>query len=133
VAASHSYLQFVKSGSRDRDRQRQMEQPEGIRLVLGFRRVLLKLTCPSHAWNWPRPIQGQKPDGFDAHQTCFKCTTERFYNTRTLQAGPLYRSVVFGTEPPPSRNFAAPGRLRKWTLPVNLGRSILRLRKSLVR
>ena len=102
MAASHSYLPYaqpaVRSALRAQIPRAHLEHSEHIRFVLGFRRILLKLTCPSHRWNWPRPIQGQRPDGFDAHQTCFKCMTERFYNTRTLQAGPLFRRLTFGTE-----------------------------------
>ncbi|HZP06393.1 MAG TPA: hypothetical protein VFB43_15960 [Terracidiphilus sp.] len=98
MAASHSYLPYAQPVLRAQISHAHLEHSEHIRLVHGFHRVLLKLTCPSHRWNWPRPIQGEKPDGFDAHQTCFKCMTERFYNTRTLQAGPLFRRLTLGTE-----------------------------------
>jgi hypothetical protein len=114
---------------------RQPDHPEGIRLVLGLHRFWLKLVCPSHEWNWPRPIQGSKADGFDAHQTCFKCMTERFYNTRTLQAGPLYRTRVSGTQEhsaeQSARDFTARGVPRETKFSGTLGRGILKLGKSL--
>jgi hypothetical protein len=62
--------------------------------VLGLRRVLLGIACPFHAWNWPRLAKGNLPEGFDAHQTCFKCNVERLYSTTRLEAGPLYRTLV---------------------------------------
>jgi hypothetical protein len=131
VAASHSYLRYVESSSKDRTPAPQPNQPEGIRFVLGIHRFWLKLSCPSHQWNWPRPIQGDKPSGFDAHQTCFKCMTERFYNTRTLQAGPLYRTRVSGTEEQSARDFTARGSSGEAKFPGTLGRGILRLGKAL--
>ncbi|MGA7339929.1 MAG: hypothetical protein WBE72_20285 [Terracidiphilus sp.] len=107
MAASHSYLRYVDSGPRTREPQRQPAHAESVRLVLGFRRILIRLACPFHEWNWPRPIPGERPEGFDAHQTCFKCMTERFYDTRMLQAGPLYRSLVPGTADSPFRGLVA--------------------------
>lgn len=94
MAASHSYLQYSEAVPKDRNVPRHVDSPEGVRLVLGLQRILLKLTCPSHTWNWPRPLHGERLDGYDAHQTCFKCMTERFYNTQTLQPGPLYRRRI---------------------------------------
>lgn len=114
MAAPYTYLQSVALGTTpNRDVQREPGSAEGIRLILGFRRFLLKLACPSHAWNWPRPIQGERAHGFDAHQTCFKCMTERFYNTQTLQAGPLYRSLVAGTPNSSRRGYALLLRLKQ--------------------
>ncbi len=124
MAASHSYLQYAGAGSKNRNLRQPMGHPEGIRLIVGFRRILLKFACPSHAWNWPRPIHGEKPDAFDAHQTCFKCSTERFYNTRTLQAGPLYRTLVPGTVHP-DRGLAK--RLRQWKPFDADGKGLLRI------
>jgi hypothetical protein len=94
VATSQTYLDYTGLDSSDRSAPPKPGDTERIRLVAGFHRVWLKLACPFHRWNWPRPVQAGKPYGFDAHQTCFKCTTERFYNTSTLKAGPLYRSQV---------------------------------------
>jgi hypothetical protein len=125
VAASHSYLQYVGAGSKNPNLRQPMDTPEGIRLILGFDRILLMFTCPSHAWNWPRPIQGNKPDGFDAHQTCFKCSTERLYNTNTLQAGPLYRTLVPGTVERPQRGPAK--SLKNWKLFEVGGRGLLKI------
>ena len=91
-----------------------LRKPSGeakqIHLILGFNRLLLRLACPFHSWNWPRPIQGENPArfdaGFDAHQTCFKCTVERLYNTTRLEAGPLYRTRVPGDVETPVNRLA---------------------------
>jgi hypothetical protein len=130
VAASHTYLQYVGTGSKNPDRRQRLDYPEGIRLIQGFHSILLKFACPSHAWNWPRPIRGQKPAGFDAHQTCFKCSTERFYNTSNLQAGPLYRSLVPGTRERVSRSTIK--SLRSWKRFEVEGKSILRKMRLLL-
>ncbi len=103
MAASHSYLPCAHRpalpGLGVQAAPMRVNHSEYIHLVLGLRRVLLMLACPSHRWNWPRPIpSAERPDGYDAHQTCFKCMTERFYNTRTLQAGPLFRRLTLGSE-----------------------------------
>jgi hypothetical protein len=81
--------------------------PEQIRLIVGFRRVLLRFTCPAHAWNWPRLAKENAPEGFDAHQTCFKCSVERAYSTTRLESGPLYRSLVPGENESPMQRLAA--------------------------
>lgn len=130
MAASHSFLKYAEPGARIRTRPPQLEPTANIRLVLGFHKLLLKLACPSHAWNWPRPIQGERLDGFDAHQTCFKCLTQRFYNTQTLKAGPLYRSRVPG---PPVRTlpgFQPLASLRKLHVSTHLGKQLFKLGRS---
>lgn len=129
MAASHSYLKYAEPGARVRTYPQRLESTENIRLVLGFKRFLLKLACPSHAWNWPRPNHGERVDGFDAHQTCFKCMTQRFYNTQTLKAGPLYRSRVPGTAEPSPRDLAPLPGLRKLRLLKTQTQSIFKLAK----
>jgi hypothetical protein len=107
MAASHSTIPLPSPALKPLNFPAPREHAGRIRLVLGFERILRALICPRHAWNWPRPIRGVSQtgvDGYDAHQTCFKCNTERFYNTRLLQAGPLYRSRV----PEPEGDFARP-------------------------
>jgi hypothetical protein len=97
MAASHSTIPLPSSTLKPLNFSGTRDSAGRIRLVLGFERILRALICPRHSWNWPRPIRGVSQtgiDGYDAHQTCFKCNTERFYNTRLLQAGPLYRSRV---------------------------------------
>lgn len=66
------------------------EQPYRILHVVD--RAFLKVRCPNHEWGWPRIADTEKPVGFDAHQVCFKCTTERFFNSRLWKPGPMYRS-----------------------------------------
>ena len=96
MAASPSYLPYAAPGLRTPAFRRPSVEAEQIHLVPGVNRLLLRLACPIHSWNWPRPIQGESPEGFDAHQTCFKCTVERLYNTTRLEPGPLYRTQVPG-------------------------------------
>jgi len=66
-----------------------------IRFVLGFDRLRLFLHCPRHAWTWPRTNHDEHVSGFDAHQTCFKCNSRRFFDSQHWLSGPVYR---------PSRN-----------------------------
>ncbi len=73
---------------------------ESFHPVQGVRRILLLLYCPSHSWNWPRLMPDGSREGFDAHQTCFKCNTQRLYNTTSLTAGPLFRTRVPGGSAP---------------------------------
>jgi hypothetical protein len=91
MAASHSTIPLPQPSLKTLSFPRGRENTGRIYLVLGFERILRALICPRHSWNWPRPLMGERHDGFDAHQTCFKCNTERFYNTSLLQPGPLYR------------------------------------------
>jgi len=97
MAASHPYLSHAEPGPKILNFPKPANHEERIYLVHGFQRIWLRLACPIHSWNWPRPIQGKTPEGFDAHETCFKCGTQRFYNTTRLKAGPLYRTRVAGT------------------------------------
>jgi hypothetical protein len=100
MAASTSYLPYAAPELKAPALRKPSGEAEQIHLILGFNRFLLRFACPFHSWNWPRPIQGESPAGFDAgfdaHQTCFKCTVERLYNTTRLEAGPLYRTHVPG-------------------------------------
>jgi hypothetical protein len=132
VAASHTYLQYIGAGSKKPDQRQRLDYPEGIRLIQGFHSILLKFACPSHAWNWPRPIRGQKPAGFDAHQTCFKCSTERFYNTSNLQAGPLYRSIVPAAANDSHRSLTGLPKASSSQAGRSNWKRVLRMRKSRV-
>lgn len=64
---------------------------EGTEIVEGLDRFWLVLRCPMHAWSWPRANKEERFDGFDAHQTCNKCTSQRMFDTRDWHPGPLYR------------------------------------------
>ena len=63
-------------------------------IVEGLERFLLVLRCPMHAWSWPRTNKEERAAGFDAHQTCHKCTSRRMFDTRAWQAGPVYRRTT---------------------------------------
>jgi hypothetical protein len=108
MAASHSFIPLSPRALRTLSFPTGREVAARILPVLGFRRILLALACPRHAWNWPRTIRGERLEGFDAHQTCFKCNTERFYDTRLLQPGPLYRVRVAEPEKGSNQTWGRP-------------------------
>jgi len=62
-----------------------------LQTVEGLERFLLALRCPLHAWSWPRANREERLRGYDAHQTCHKCTSRRMFDTRAWQSGPIYR------------------------------------------
>ncbi len=64
-----------------------------LQTMEGFKLFLLAISCPLHAWSWPRANNEQGFHGFDAHQTCHKCTSHRLFDTQSWQAGPIYRRV----------------------------------------
>ena len=63
-------------------------------IVEGLELFWLALRCPMHAWSWPRANHEERVEGFDAHQTCHKCTSRRLFDTREWHAGPVYRRIV---------------------------------------
>jgi hypothetical protein len=66
-------------------------ETETVEIVVGMKRIWLMMTCPRHAWSWPRLNKGEERfPGFDAHQTCHKCTSRRFFDSRAWEAGPLF-------------------------------------------
>ena len=75
-------------------------------IVEGLGLFWLSVRCPMHAWSWPRTNHEERFEGFDAHQTCHKCTSRRMFDTREWQAGPVYRHMVrpevAGEEYPPN-------------------------------
>jgi len=66
------------------------DQP--IHVIAGLDRIRLFLDCPRHAWAWPRSNRDEHYPGFDSHQTCSKCSSKRFFDSRRWRSGPLYRS-----------------------------------------
>jgi len=58
-------------------------------IVEGMDRFWLALRCPMHVWSWPRANRNERLSGFDAHQTCHKCTSRRMFDTHEWQAGPI--------------------------------------------
>ena len=63
-------------------------------IVEGLDLFWLALRCPMHAWSWPRANHEERVEGFDAHQTCHKCTSRRLFDTREWHAGPVYRRIA---------------------------------------
>ncbi|MGA8743398.1 MAG: hypothetical protein WB561_19570 [Terracidiphilus sp.] len=61
------------------------------KILEGLKLFWLELSCPTHAWSWPRTNQEERFEGFDAHQTCHKCTSRRLFDTREWHAGPIYK------------------------------------------
>ena len=59
----------------------------------------------SHKWSFPQALKASidnqtadkiaYPIGFDSHQTCPSCGTERFFNYETMTPGPLFRRRIF--------------------------------------
>lgn len=69
-------------------RQRELA---GTEIVEGLEKVWLVLRCPMHEWSWPRTNKEERFEGFDAHQTCHKCTSRRLFDTRDWHSGPIYK------------------------------------------
>lgn len=63
----------------------------GTVVVEGLERFWLAVRCPMHEWSWPRANKDERVEGYDAHQTCHKCTSHRAFDTRGWHAGPIYR------------------------------------------
>jgi hypothetical protein len=66
----------------------------GYQVVAGLDLLWLALRCPMHRWSWPRTNKVERFEGFDAHQTCHKCTSQRMFDTREWYAGPVYRQMI---------------------------------------
>jgi hypothetical protein len=96
-------------------------------IVEGLDLFWLALRCPTHAWTWPRANNEEHFAGFDAHQTCHKCTSRRMFDTQKWQAGPVYRrrvepdkaregcSANFGKKAEPSTSGYFVAWIRSWT------------------
>ncbi len=82
---------YALLASKAENLQQQWRDEEAIQLIWGLDWFVRTIACPNHGWTWPRSLDGESIEGFDAHQTCFKCTAERFFDTRHWQAGPMYR------------------------------------------
>jgi hypothetical protein len=81
--------------------------------LISFTDRILRVHC-MHRWSFPitspkkAPVDNQQMAtsysevhagrhsmrAFDSHQTCPKCGTERFYNSKTMKPGPMYRRRV---------------------------------------
>lgn len=63
-----------------------------IELVGRIDRAFIRMACPRHEWNWPLSnLDSVKIDGFDAHQNCTKCASERLFNSKRWIPGPIFR------------------------------------------
>ena len=69
----------------------------GAQFVEGLDRLWLALQCPMHAWSWPRANKEERFEGYDAHQTCWKCMSRRLFDTRQWHSGPIYRRRALET------------------------------------
>ncbi len=91
MATAHAIPTYTGSGHKIRTRPQQFEA-EHTHIVAGFDWFRLLLSCPRHAWTWPRTNREERVKGFDAHQTCLKCASRRLFNSKDWQPGPIYRS-----------------------------------------
>ncbi len=63
-----------------------------IELVGRIDRAFIRIACPRHEWNWPLSNPDVvEIDGFDAHQSCTKCASERLFNSKNWTPGPMFR------------------------------------------
>lgn len=108
MASTHTVPELQKLPSKFLGLQHQLRDVDSINPILGLDWLLLKVSCPSHVWSWPMTLDSERHESFDARQICFKCTTERFFNTRLWQAGPMYRRKAPGNAKPSGRNAGLP-------------------------
>jgi hypothetical protein len=92
VATANLFPTYTKLSQRILRRSARPKLIGNNQLVEGLDRLVLVLRCPLHAWSWPRANKEERFEGFDAHQTCHKCTSRRLFDTREWNAGPVYRS-----------------------------------------
>jgi hypothetical protein len=82
----------LDSPIRLRQLRKALRENSQIELVGPIDRAFIRMACPRHEWNWPisnRDIA--KVDGFDAHQSCTKCASERLFNSKNWIPGPVFR------------------------------------------
>ncbi len=92
MAAAHALPAQTKLSPKVGRIRRLPRETESVRMVAGLGRLLLLLTCPHHAWTWPRTNQEEHVSGFDAHQTCLKCHSRRLFDSREWHPGPIYQN-----------------------------------------
>lgn len=75
-----------------RDLRQALRANSQIELVGPIARAFISMACPQHEWNWPLSnSQNLKVCGFDAHQSCVKCASERLFDSRSWTPGPMFR------------------------------------------
>jgi len=48
----------------------------------------------NHLWSWPiNNEDGLVHEGYNAHQNCPKCASQRLFNSTVWKPGPIYRCV----------------------------------------
>src|ERR1019366_10158954 len=89
----------------DRRIRKRLQAAGSFKLVRGLDLVLLELCC-SHKWSWPSANADESViEGYDSHQNCSKCATERLFNSKSWNAGPMYRPVPTGNRRIRPRNW----------------------------
>lgn len=72
-----------------------VELPGDVRFYTWFERLFDWLFgCKVHNWSRPFTLAGMSyPRPYNAHENCVDCGKMRFYDTRTMTDGPLFRKV----------------------------------------
>jgi hypothetical protein len=96
MATANSVLRTTRLSQKFMRTYEHPRESNSLNLVMGLDRLLLSLKCPMHSWTWPRANTDERIEGFDAHQTCFKCDSKRFWDSRGWQPGPVYRRPTPG-------------------------------------
>jgi hypothetical protein len=91
VATAELFPIYTKLSQKILRKGARRREAGGYRVVAGLDLFWLALRCPLHAWSWPRSNNEERFEGFDAHQTCHKCTSRRMFDTSEWHAGPVYR------------------------------------------
>jgi hypothetical protein len=91
VATTYIYPIYEKLSQKILGKTVRRQEFGGAQIVEGLEALWLALRCPMHAWSWPRSNKEERFDGYDAHQTCWKCMSRRMFDTRGWQSGPIYK------------------------------------------
>jgi hypothetical protein len=82
----------LDSPIRIRHLRKALRENTQIELIGHVDRAFIRMACPRHEWNWPLSISDTvKIDGFDAHQSCTKCASQRLFNSKKWTPGPMFR------------------------------------------
>jgi hypothetical protein len=82
----------LDSPIRIRHLRKALRENTQIELIGHIDRAFIRMACPRHEWNWPLSISDTvKIDGFDAHQSCTKCASQRLFNSKKWTPGPMFR------------------------------------------
>jgi hypothetical protein len=77
-----------------------INQNEGVALLGFYERFMHRTRCGNGSWSRPfnlRRMQHSEPrpgmiypEGFDSHQVCTQCGTQRYFDSKTWKAGALF-------------------------------------------